>query len=146
MMDYMSRNRGEKGFKGNTFIQLWLVEDDSIPELGCTERGPRMRPMLPLWAALGLVTADHSLLPHPWRYTLFLCRRGVQHTLLVWFVFGVFEGGVSEMRVGWEPEASSLFPLHSRLRTLAEELPWRLVPSSLKWAGLSDAQPSSPGS
>lgn len=147
MMDYMSGNRGEKGFKGDTLIQWNWMEDDSIPELGCTERGLRMKQMLPLWAGLGLVTADHSLLPHPWSYyTFFLWGRGVQHTLLVWFVFGSSEAGVSEMRVGWEPEAFSLFPLHSQLWNSG----WRIALEighlfSEMGCVLSDAQPSSPG-
>lgn len=41
--------------------------------------------------------------------------RGMWRTVFVWFVFGASEAGVSEVRVGWEPGASSLFPLHRQL-------------------------------
>ena len=40
--------------------------------------------------------------------------RGVQCTLLVWFVFGASEAGAFEVGVTWEPGAS-LFPLHRQL-------------------------------
>lgn len=145
-MDYMSGNRGEKGFKGDALIQWNWMEDDSIPELGCTERGLRMKQVLPLWAGLGLVTADHSLLPHPWSYyAFFLWGRGVQHTLLVWFVFGSSEAGVSdESGLG----ARSLLFVPTSQPAL--ELWLKNCPgdwSPLLWDGLCtpDAQPSSPG-